>query len=115
MADLEYKCNMLEITPVLISAGSETKLLGIASFAPRGGVAVGSVAADFTIDLLGDWNCSADDAISMMFGTISRNTGPWTGSCVELESRFNKPLLWYTCRKHIGVLITEKVLNALTI
>ena len=52
MIDLEYKCNKLPIMPVLISAESETKLHGVPSYAPHGGVAMGSVIADSAIDLL---------------------------------------------------------------
>ena len=39
----DLKDSGLEIMPVLISAGQETKLLGVPSFNPCGGVAVGSV------------------------------------------------------------------------
>ena len=101
--------------PVLISAGQETKLLGVPSFTPCAGVAVGSVIGDFTMDLLDDWNCSADGAVSMVFDTTSTNTGLWTGDCVELQSKLNKSLLWCACRKHMGEWIAGKVFDTLLI
>ena len=115
MPDLKDKYSKLEIMPVLISAGQETKLLGVPSFTPFAGVAVGSVIGDFTMDLLDDWYCSADGAVSMVFDTTSTNTGLWTGGCVELQSKLNKPLLWCACRKHMGEVVAGKVFDTLLI
>ena len=107
--------NKLKVMPVLMSAASETKLLGIPLFTLHSGITVSNVVAGFAIYLLEDWNYSADEAISMAFDTTSANTGLWTRSCFELQSRSNKPLLWCVSMKHIGKLIAEKMFDALTI
>ena len=76
---------------------------------------MGSVVADLTISFLEDRICSANGAISTVFGTTFTNIGLWNGGCVEIRCRLNKPLHQCACRKHIGELIAEKVFDALTI
>lgn len=51
----------------------------------------------------------------MVFDTTSTNTGLWSGGCVELQTRLNKPLFWCACRKHIGELIIGSAFDALQI
>ena len=109
------KYNKIEIMPVLVSNGSNTKLLGVPSFCPGAEQSVGSIIGDFTYNLLIEWNYTIDGATSMVFDTTSTNTGLWSGGCVELQNRLNKSLLWCACRKHIGELIVGSVFNALQI
>ena len=58
---------------------------------------------------------SADGTVNMVFDTTSINTGLWTGGCVELQSKLNKPLLWRAGRKHMGELVAAKVFDTLLI
>lgn len=109
------KYKRLDIMPVLVSCGSETKLLGVPSFSPEDERSIGSIIGDVTHNLLCEWNCSVDGAASMVFDTTSTNTGLWSGGCVELQRRLNKPLLWCACRKHIGELIVGGVFESLQI
>ena len=109
------KYNKIEIMPLLVSNGSNTKLLEVPSFCPGAEQSVGSIIGDFTYNLLLEWNCTIDGATSMVFDTTSTNTGLWSGGCVELQNRLNKSLLWCACRKHIGELIVSSVFNALQI
>ena len=46
------KYNKIEIMPVLVSNGSNTKLLGVPSFCPGAEQSVGSIIGDFTYNLL---------------------------------------------------------------
>ena len=74
VANLGGKYDKLEIKPILMSAGHEIKLLRRTILTSHGGMAADSVVENFTMDLLEDWNCSADGAISMVFDTTSTNT-----------------------------------------
>ena len=51
----------------------------------------------------------------MVFDTTSANTGLWSGRCVEVQRRLQKPLPWCVCRKHIEKLIVSSVFDELHI
>ena len=111
----QNKYEKVDILPVLVSSGLNTKLLGVPSFTSDVEQSFESIIGDFTYQLLSDWKCSVDGAVSMVFDTTSTNTGLWSGGCVEVQSRLQKPLLWCACRKHIGELIVGSVFDELHI
>jgi len=42
-----------------------------------------------------------EDVVGMSFDTTAANTGHRNGTCVLLEHKIGKDLLWLACRHHI--------------
>ena len=51
----------------------------------------------------------------MVFDTTSSNSGHMTGGCVAIQRKLGKPVIWLTCRHHVGEVILEQVCSNLNI
>ena len=51
----------------------------------------------------------------MVFDTTSSNTGAQTAAWVALQNTISKPLLWFTCRHHVGEVVLGHVWEVLKI
>lgn len=89
---LRGKANV-ERLPVLVSAGNEFQILGV----PQLESATGLSQADAIVELVKQWNL-VDRIIGLNFDTCSVNTGRIQETCVRLEQRFGKNLLYFACR-----------------
>ncbi|GBN35817.1 hypothetical protein AVEN_136996-1 [Araneus ventricosus] len=96
----------VDTLPVIVSGKSVHQLLTVPKFASGTGEnqAVAVYAA------LQFWGL-ADKVSAMCFDTTSVNTGQINGTCVLLEQKMNKKLLYLACRHHIVELIISAVFN----
>eukprot|EP00919_Chromeraceae_sp_WS-2016_P025854 GHVR01061101.1.p1 GENE.GHVR01061101.1~~GHVR01061101.1.p1 ORF type:complete len:234 (-),score=14.23 GHVR01061101.1:159-860(-) len=97
-----------ERLPVLLS--------GIGAIPHMSTVKTDDLFADATksCNLIEEWNCE-NCLAGMVFDTTSSNTGCKTAACITLQTRLNRPLLWYACRHHVGEVVLTHVWNALNI
>ena len=103
-----------ERLPVLLSGVGGTKLLGVPAIPHKSTEKTGDLISEVSIELIEEWNC-AECVAGMVFDTTSSNTGCKTAACVTLQNRLNRPLLWYSCRHHVGEILLTHVWNALKI
>lgn len=93
-----------ERLPVLVFGVNSVKLLGLPLSHMRRickGTKVGPKIASATVSLLNDWKC-VDDMGTLVFDSITSNTGDLTAACVSKQKLLQKELLWLPCRHHIG-------------
>jgi hypothetical protein len=57
--------------------------------------------------VLEDWNCK-DYVAALVFDTTASNTGHKTAACVALQEQVERPLLWFSCRHHIGEILAKE-------
>ena len=111
---LSNKYQQMEVMPILVSSGKDTKLLRVPNLPIADNERAGNIIGNATYDLIDKWNCS-DNIVSMVFDTTASNTGQWSGGCIEVQNRLQKHLLWNACRKHVGELILGSSINCLDI
>jgi len=95
LCDLTRK-DVVDRLPVVVSGTGVEQLLGVPKL-PSG---TGDGQATAVAKVLQDWgivNC----VCTMCFDTTSTNTGHRNGSCVLLEQKLEKDLLYLACRQHI--------------
>ena len=86
--------------PVIVSGASVTQLLGV----PKLISGTGESQAAAIEQLLSEWGV-ADRIAAMCFDTTACNTGYKNGTCVLLEKKLNKELVYLACRHHIMELV----------
>lgn len=83
---------------------SSTKLLGI----PQLLSGTGETAV---FELLQSCKCDSQ-VIGMCFETTSSNSGKFKGTCVFLEYKMGRSLLWLICRHYMFEVLLSDTLNA---
>ena len=111
---LSNKYQQMEVMPILVSSGKDTKLFGVPNLPIGDNEHAGNIIGNATYDLIDKWNCS-DNIVSIVLDTTASNTGEWSGGCIEVQNRLQKHLLWNACRKHVGELIKGSSFNCLDI
>lgn len=96
----------VERLPVLIAQNGVEQLLGV----PKLEDGTGSNIATAVYNLLSEWNV-LDQAQAICFDTTSSNTGRINGSCILLEQKLERDLLYFACRHHIYELILKAVFD----
>jgi hypothetical protein len=99
---------------VVVGNSQELKLLGVPSYKPGTDRKCGEIIADLTCGLLTSWNC-ADNIMNMTFDTTAANTGSVTATCVSIQLKLGRALLWSACRHHVGEVILTHVFQDLQI
>ncbi|GBM56885.1 hypothetical protein AVEN_227383-1 [Araneus ventricosus] len=92
--------------PVIVSGKSVHQLLTVAKLASG----TGEKQAIAVYATLQDWGL-ADKVSAMCIDTTSVNTGQINGTCVLMEQKMNKKLIYLACRHHIMELIIGAVFN----
>lgn len=96
----------VERLAVILTASGVEKVLGI----PKIEAGTGLNISEAIFDLAVEWDI--DDKVEMIcFDTTSSNTGPYSGSAVLLEQKFNRQLLYLPCRHHIYELVLRCVFD----
>lgn len=114
MTNLQSSVATEDRLTVLVGNSSDMKLLGVPSFKKANKQKIGEIIADLTIKLLKQWNCS-NSIVNMTFDTTASNTGHLSASCVAIQEKLKRALLWSSCRHHIGEVLLSHVFNKLKI
>ena len=85
---------------VVVTGVNGEKLLGIPKIAQGTGEQIAAV----TIKTLLEWDLH-NQVAGISFDTAASNTGLSNGSCILLEQKLQKELLWFACRHHVLELI----------
>jgi len=85
-----------ECVAVVVTGLTSEKLLAI----PKVVQGTGEQMAQAAAETLNSWDLT-EDVVGMSFDTIAANTGHRNGTCVLLEHKIGKDLLWLACRHHI--------------
>jgi len=92
----------------LVVSGKEgEKLLAI----PKVAKGSGDLVAEAAATAINDWKLK-EEIVGISFDTTASNTGRLNGSCVLLEKKLEKKLLWLACRHHVHEVLIGYVFNA---
>jgi hypothetical protein len=93
--------------PILLSGLSVSRLLGV----PKLTFGTGEAQARAIIDALQEWGVS-EAVAAMCFDTTAANTGRRNGTCVLLEQKLGRDLLYLACRHHVMELLLAAAFEA---
>ena len=103
LSDLTGK-ELVDRLPVVVSGAGVDQLLGV----PKMPSGTGDAQATAVAKVLQEWGL-VNRVSAMCFDTTSSNTGRINGSCVLLEHKLDKDLLYLACRHHILELVLASV------
>ena len=103
-----------ERLPILLSGIGGIKLLGVPALPHKSTEYAGTLVSEVTYNALNEWEC-VNAAKGMVFDTTTSNTGHKTAACVAVQTKLERPLLWFACRHHIGEIVLTHVWDALQI
>ena len=69
-----------------------------------------NIIADITFDLLSSWNCM-DSIVNMAFNTTTSNTDHVTVTCITIQEKLGKALLWSACCHHVVEVILSNLFD----
>ena len=90
--------------PVIITAPNVEQLLGV----PQLSSGKGNEVCSAVYNTLNDW-CLLDQVEAFVFDTTASNSGLLNGTCILLEQKLNRNILFFACRHHIFEIVLHAV------
>ena len=112
LPSLTNKTKLEERLAVVV--GDSAKLLCVPSYMPGFDQKSGDIIANLMVNLLKQWDC-AGAVVNMVFDTTASNTGHISASCVAVQQKLQKELLWSACRHHMGEVVVSHVFDGLKV
>ncbi|XP_050524055.1 uncharacterized protein LOC126895832 [Daktulosphaira vitifoliae] len=96
--------DLVDRLPIIISSGDHEQLLGV----PKLSEGTGEEQAIKVYESIEEWGLK-NSVVAVCCDTTSSNTGRLKGTCILLEQRLEKDLLYLLCRHHIYEIVLKSI------